>query len=261
MPNPLRIAMWSGPRNLSTAIMRSFSSRTDAAVLDEPFYAHYLMQTGIAHPGRDDVIGNYETDWKKIVDFVTGPVPGGKSIWYQKHMAHHMLPHIDSRQLLENGALIHAFLIRNPAEVISSYTKVHNGMTIAETGLPYQVELFLKVRKATGKIPPVIDAKDVLIDPKQSLSRLCRASGSNSQTGCSVGRPARIPTMVAGHHTGTPASIGPLDSNRISPKANRSRRSFRECSRRPGNFTINWRFTSSDTNVATLQSEKRERDR
>jgi hypothetical protein len=175
MPNPLRIAMWSGPRNLSTAIMRSFSSRTDAAVLDEAFYAHYLMQTGIAHPGRDDVIGNYETDWKKIVDFVTGPVPAGKSIWYQKHMAHHMLPHIDLRQFMEDGALTHAFLIRNPAEVISSYTKVYNDMTIAETGLPYQVELFLQVRKAAGKIPPVIDAKDVLIDPKRTLSRLCQA--------------------------------------------------------------------------------------
>jgi hypothetical protein len=177
MPNPLRIAMWSGPRNLSTAMMRSFSSRTDTAVLDEPFYAYYLKQTGIAHPGRDDVIGTYETDWEKIIGFVTGPVPAGKSIWYQKQMAHHMLPQIDSRQLLENGALTHAFLIRNPAEVINSYTKVHANMTIAETGLPYQVDLFLRVRKITGKIPPVIDAKDMLIAPKQTLSRLCVALG------------------------------------------------------------------------------------
>jgi hypothetical protein len=177
MQKPLRIAMWSGPRNLSTALMRSFSSRGDTAVLDEPFYAHYLKQTGIAHPGRDEVIAAYETDWKKVMKFITGPIPGGKSIWYQKQMAHHMLPGIDSERLLESGALVHAFLIREPAEVIGSYVKVHAEMTIAETGLPYQADLFSRVRKITGKIPPVMDAKDLLIDPKRTLSRFCAAMG------------------------------------------------------------------------------------
>lgn len=177
MPTPLRIAMWSGPRNLSTAMMRSFSSRGDTAVLDEPFYAHYLKETGIAHPGREEVISAYETDWKRVMEFITGPVPGGKSIWYQKHMAHHMLPDIDSRKLLESGALTHAFLIREPAEVISSYTKVHSEMTIGETGLPYQAELFSRARKISGKIPPVIDSRDVLLNPKRTLGRLCQALG------------------------------------------------------------------------------------
>lgn len=169
--------MWSGPRNLSTAMMRSFSSRPDTAVLDEPFYAHYLHHTGIDHPGREDVIRAYETDWRKVADFVTGPVPGGKAVWYQKHMAHHMLPHIDSQRLIDGGALVHAFLIRDPAEVIASYTKVHAKMTLAETGLPYQLDLFKRARDATGRVPPVIDARDVLIDPRRTLSRLCEALG------------------------------------------------------------------------------------
>lgn len=177
MSSVVRIAMWSGPRNLSTALMRSFSSRSDCAVLDEPFYAHYLKETGIGHPGREQVIAAYENDWRKVVEFISGPVPGGKHLWYQKHMAHHMLPHIDSQILIDGGALVHAFLIRDPAEVIPSYTKVYRNMTLAETGLPYQVDLFDRATRATGKTPPVIDAKDVQLDPKRTLSRLCEAMG------------------------------------------------------------------------------------
>jgi len=177
MAEALRIAMWSGPRNLSTALMRSFASRSDAAVRDEPFYAHYLRETGIDHPGREDVISAYENDWRKVIDFITGPVPGGKRVWYQKHMAHHMLPHIDSQRLIDGGLLVHAFLIRDPADVITSYTKVHPHMTLAETGLPYQVDLFHRAATATGKTPAVIDARDVLIDPRRTLSKLCAELG------------------------------------------------------------------------------------
>ena len=173
----MRIAMWSGPRNLSTALMRSFSSRPDTTVLDEPFYAHYLRETGIDHPGREEVIAAYENDWRKVIDCITGPIPDGKSIWYQKHMAHHMLPHIDVARLIGGGELTHTFLLRDPVEVITSYTKVHPKMTLAETGLPYQVDLFERVRSRTGKPPPVIDAKDVLLDPRRTLSRLCAALG------------------------------------------------------------------------------------
>jgi hypothetical protein len=173
----VRIAMWSGPRNLSTALMRSFSSRDDTVVLDEPIYAFYLRETGIDHPGREEVIAAYETDWRRVADFVTGPIPGAKRVWYQKHMAHHMLPQVDSQRLIDGGELTHAFLIRDPVEVITSYTKVHPHMTLAETGLPYQVDLFERVRAATGKTPPVVDAKDVLLDPRRTLSRLCEAIG------------------------------------------------------------------------------------
>ena len=92
--HPIRIAMWSGPRNISTAMMRSFENRGDCAVVDEPFYAHYLQQTGLDHPGRDAVIAAGETDWRKVVASLTGPAPAGKAVFYQKHMTHHMLPHI-----------------------------------------------------------------------------------------------------------------------------------------------------------------------
>jgi hypothetical protein len=177
MEHPIRIAMWCGPRNLSTALMRSFSSRADTTVLDEPFYAYYLRETGIDHPGREDVVAAYENDWQRVIDFITGPIPHGKSIWYQKHMAHHMLPHIDVARLIAGGELTHAFLIRDPVEVITSYTKVHPKMTLAETGLSYQVLLFEHVCAVTGKLPAVIDAKDVLLDPRRTLSRLCAAMG------------------------------------------------------------------------------------
>jgi hypothetical protein len=173
----VRIAMWSGPRNLSTALMRAFSSRPDTIVYDEPFYAHYLKQTGIDHPGRDEVIAAYENDWRKVTEFITGPIPGGKAVWYQKHMAHHMLPHIDAQRLIAGGELTHAFLIRDPAEVIASYTKVHPQMTLAETGLPYQLDLFQRARRAMEKTPAVVDAKDLLLDPRRVLSCLCERIG------------------------------------------------------------------------------------
>jgi len=169
--------MWSGPRNISTALMRSFSSRPDTVVLDEPFYAFYLRETGIGHPGRDDVIAACESDWRKVAEQVCGPVPGGKRVWYQKHMAHHMLPQVNVDRLVAGGALTHAFLIRDPAEVITSYTKVHATMTLAETGLPYQVDLFERATAATGSRPAVIDAKDLLLDPRRTLSALCAALG------------------------------------------------------------------------------------
>ena len=83
--------MWSGPRNLSTALMRSFENRTDTAVIDEPFYAHFLKETNINHPGRDEIISKLDSNWDSIVLKITGPVPQNKSIWYQKHMAQHNL--------------------------------------------------------------------------------------------------------------------------------------------------------------------------
>src|SRR3954463_16477925 len=92
---PVRIAMWSGPRNISTAMMRSWGNRPDTVVCDEPLYAHYLKKTGRAHPGADEVIAVGEGDASKAIDWLTGPVPGGKRIFYQKHMTHHLLPGMD----------------------------------------------------------------------------------------------------------------------------------------------------------------------
>jgi hypothetical protein len=166
--------MWSGPRNISTALLRSWGNRPDTAVCDEPLYAHYLLATGIDHPGASEVIAHQENDWRKVVAALTGPVPDGRAIYYQKHMAHHLLPQI-SRDWL--GALTHAFLIRQPREMITSLAKVLPNPTLADTGLPQQREIFDWVRERTGDVPPVIDARDVLEDPREMLTLLCGRLG------------------------------------------------------------------------------------
>ena len=170
----VRIAMWSGPRNISTAMLRSFGSRPDTAVTDEPLYAHYLKVTGVAHPGRDEVIAAHESDWRKVADALTGPVPGGRSIWYQKHMAHHLLPMIERDWL---DGLTHAFLIREPDEMVASLLKTFPGAGLADTGLPQQCEIFDRVASRLGRAPPVVLASDVLKDPRAQLEALCEALG------------------------------------------------------------------------------------
>jgi Sulfotransferase domain len=169
-----RIAMWSGPRNISTAMMRSFGSRADAAVADEPLYAHYLKVTGIPHPGRDEIIAAHESDWRKVAATLAGPVPGGRLVWYQKHMAHHLLPMIERSWL---DALTHAFLIREPDEMVASLLKTYPGAGLADTGLPQQSEIFDRVADRLGRAPPVVLASDVLKDPRAQLEALCEALG------------------------------------------------------------------------------------
>jgi hypothetical protein len=170
----LRIAMWSGPRNISTALMRSWGNRPDTFVCDEPFYGHYLQHTGIAHPGADEVVRHQETDWRKVVGWLTGPIPEGKAIFYQKHMAHHLLPHMDRAWL---DQVTNCFLIREPREMLTSLLHFLPQPTLADTGLPQQVEIFDLVRERTGTTPPVIDARDVLENPRGVLGLLCDALG------------------------------------------------------------------------------------
>lgn len=171
---PIRIAMWSGPRNISTAMLRSWGNRPDTAVSDEPLYAHYLKATGINHPGADEVIAHHEPDWRKAVDALGGKVPGGKAIFYQKHMAHHLLPGMGRDWL---GWLTHAFLIREPVEMIVSLAKVLPSPDADATGLPQQVEIFEWLVKNTGQAPPVVDARVVLENPRRTLGLLCEALG------------------------------------------------------------------------------------
>ena len=170
----VRIAMWSGPRNISTALMRSWESRGDTAVWDEPLYAHYLATTQIEHPGRDEILRAHESDWRKVVERLVGPVPDGKSIHYQKHMAHHLLPDIDRAWL---DAVRNAFLVRDPAEMLVSLARVTPNPTLSDTGLPQQWELFERIAERRGAPPPVVDARDVLDAPEEILSRLCEALG------------------------------------------------------------------------------------
>lgn len=175
MPAPLRLAMWSGPRNISTAMMRSWGNRPDTAVIDEPFYAFYLEATGKQHPGSQEIVAQSETAVGKIIATLTGPVPQGCSVFYQKHMTHHLLSEIDRSWLL---CLTNCFLIRDPAEVIVSYLKKKNlDVCVQDLGFVQQRELFQYVCQATGDVPPVIDAADVLRNPEGTLRRLCRAVG------------------------------------------------------------------------------------
>ena len=169
---PRHIAVWSGPRNISTAMMRSWGSRPDTYVTDEPLYAHYLAVTGLDHPGRDEVIAAGESDWRKAVDFITGPVPENRSIWYQKHMSHHLLPEIGREWL---GDVANGFLIRDPREVLASYIQRRETVTLRDLGLRELIEIFELVLDRTGKPPPVIDARDVLLDPARLVPLFCEA--------------------------------------------------------------------------------------
>ena len=165
------IAMWSGPRNISTAMMRAWGNRPDTLVCDEPLYAHYLLATGHTdHPGYDETIRRHETDWRKVVAWLSAPLPAGKSIFYQKHMAHHVL---EGMRLDWIDKLTNCFLIRDPREMLLSLIEFLPNPTTQETGLPQQVELFERARRSTGCPPPVVDAKDVLLNPKAMLRALC----------------------------------------------------------------------------------------
>jgi len=171
---PVRIAMWSGPRNISTAMMRSWEARGDCAVVDEPFYAHYLQATGLPHPGAAEVIAEHETDARKVVEFLTGPVAGGKPVFYQKHMCHHMLPDVPLDWL---GAVRHSMLLREPRRMLISLAKVTPNPTLEDTGLPQQERLYDEITKRTGAPPPVFDCADILADPSGALRAMCDGLG------------------------------------------------------------------------------------
>ncbi len=166
--------MWSGPRNISTAMMRSWEARGDCAVVDEPLYAHYLKQTGAPHPGAAEVIAHHETDWRKAVGALLGPAPGGKPIYYQKHMTHHITPGMGLEWV---DSLTNCFLIREPRAMIVSLDKVTPNPALEATGLPAQVALFEREAQRLGRTPPVVDAFDVLTNPARALRLLCEALG------------------------------------------------------------------------------------
>jgi len=171
---PIRIAMWSGPRNISTAMMRSFEARGDTAVSDEPFYAAYLSRTGIDHPMRDAVIASQPTDPTTVATLLTGAVPGDKPVWYQKHMTLHLLSHDDRRWM---SHVRNAFLIRDPVAVLASYALKRDEVTLADIGFVQQRELFDAEADRLGYAPPVVDAADILSNPERTLHRLCGALG------------------------------------------------------------------------------------
>jgi hypothetical protein len=169
---PLRIAMWSGPRNISTAMMRAFENRADTAVVDEPFYAAWLMRSGADHPMREAILAAQPTDPARVTEGLTGPVPGGRRVFYQKHMAHHMTPDMDLGWM---SACANVFLIRSPVDVLASYAVRRPDATLEDIGFVRQWELFEREADRLGAPPAVIESTDVLADPQRALSGLCAA--------------------------------------------------------------------------------------
>ncbi len=172
IPAPIRIAMWSGPRNISTALMRSFGARPDTAVVDEPFYAAYLASSGSMHPMRAEVLASQPNNWRDVVTTLLGPVPGGKAIYYQKHMTHHML---DGFGREWTSSVRNGFLIRDPEAVLRSYMLKRDEITLADLGFVQQRELFEREADRLGTAPPVIEGADVLANPPRVLAQLCAA--------------------------------------------------------------------------------------
>ena len=164
--------MWSGPRNLSTAMMRSFGSRGDTVVSDEPFYGAYLNQTGDPQPMADQVIASMDCDWGSVARTMTGPAPDNAPVWYQKHMAHHMVGPIAHDDL---PGLTHAFLIREPAKVMASYAAKRVAVRPEHLGSERQAEFFEREAERLGHAPPVVDSADILQDPAGMLEKLCTA--------------------------------------------------------------------------------------
>jgi hypothetical protein len=161
--------MWSGPRTVSTALMRAWENRPDTVVVDEPLYAFYLATTGLDHPGRDEVIASQPANWRAVLRALAeDTLPPGAGIYYQKHMTHHLLPSVDRAAL---APLRHAFLIRDPRAVLASYARVSSAPTLDDLGLRQQAEIF---EEFGG---PVLDSADLLGAPEAALRALCAALG------------------------------------------------------------------------------------
>ena len=166
----IRIAMWSGPRNISTAMMRAWENRVDTAVVDEPFYACYLTASGIVHPMQQEVLASQSSDWQQVIDEVLeAPLQNQQTIQYQKHMTQHMLSEVDTAWL---SSLRHAFLIRHPGEVVASYGRKRGSVTAQDIGFARQTELY-ELAVSSGANPAIVDGADVLRSPGNVLRKLC----------------------------------------------------------------------------------------
>lgn len=169
----MKLAMWSGPRNLSTAMMYAFGNRADFTVVDEPFYAAYLALTGLEHPMRDEILASQPQAPEAVIAALTGPAPQGRAHAYHKHMAQHMLPGIRRDWIAE---CTNVFLIRDPARVVASFGAKYENPTLDDIGFVQQAELYDMVL-AQGGAPVVIESADIRDDPEGMLRRLCAAIG------------------------------------------------------------------------------------
>lgn len=172
----IRIAMWSGPRNISTAMMRAWENRADTVVVDEPLYGPYLATTGKQHAAYEEIRLVQGNDWRPIVKELTQGIPDeaneSTQIYYQKHMSHHIT---DDVELDFVDHLRHGFLIRHPNDVLASYLRKHHRATPEDLGFPQQVKLFNRIKQRTGATPPILESKDIQMNPQGMLKKLCTA--------------------------------------------------------------------------------------
>ena len=169
MSNPLRINLWSGPRNVSTALMYSFAQRADTRVVDEPLYAHYLVASGADHPGREDVLAWQDSHAERVIERVL-LAPCDRPILFFKQMAHHLVPDVDRAFLSRTKNVL---LVRDPREMLPSLAETLSAPTLRDTGLAMQEELLSELDRK-GQDPPVLDARELLTDPRAVLGELCR---------------------------------------------------------------------------------------
>jgi Sulfotransferase domain len=169
--NPLRICLWSGPRNVSTALMYSFAQRSDTRILDEPLYAHYLSVTGVEHPGKVEILAALENDGRRVVrELILGPCD--RPVLFMKQMTNHLVG-LDWDFMRHT---VNVLLVRDPLQVIPSLAKGIVIIGLRDVALATQVELLQQLR-AWGQDPPVLDAKHLLLDPPGVLRRLCSHVG------------------------------------------------------------------------------------
>jgi len=222
--------MWSGPRNLSTAMMRSFGNRADTFVSDEPFYGAFLKTSGADHPMRNEVVAAMDCDWGSVIATLAGPTPDGAPVWYQKHMWHHMVGPIGHDDF---KGFAHAFLIREPEQMIASYLRKRECAVFEDFGLERQADFFEREADRLGQAPPVIDANDVLEHPEGVLSALCDRLGLSWEPAMLRWLPGRRETdgVWAPHWYGAveaSTGFGPPDHEPIE-LPNEARRLARRC--------------------------------
>lgn len=180
MRDIVRIAMWSGPRNISTALMRSFGQRADTHVVDEPFYAAYLAVSGADHPMAAETLASQPNDPDDVIAGLLDAPPRDKRVFYQKHMTHHMLSGFGLDWM---SACRNAFLIREPELVLASYAVRRGEVSLADVGFVQQAELFKREADRLGRAPVVIEGSDILRDPRDMLWKLCGALGIDWDAG------------------------------------------------------------------------------
>jgi len=162
------VCLWSGPRNVSTALMYSFAQRPDTRVVDEPLYGHFLRVTGTQHPGRDKVLGSVDCDGDRVMRELLRQTPTNFDVLFMKQMAHHLVD-------LDTGFLARTeniFLIRDPEQMLPSLTIQLPHASLADTGLKMQWELYEQL-VATSQEPAIVDSKELLLNPGYVLQELC----------------------------------------------------------------------------------------